>query len=444
MVPIPQGNADSGKHHVARRIPILVIALAVAAGCADSSPASSESQRRIGEARLQDDLFVSLTYGAVRGFNETELVVRSASPLVSLDVEMGPEVQGPVDVELRNVHREAELRVTTAAILDATDIDGCPVVAGAEFDCVAANEAIGEGCETSGQCPAGLRCATGTCTATNLFDVCTPPESRRLIGQETSLSFELPAEPCRRQQLETVLPEGQDEDLRFAVIGPSRDVQLISDLADEFRDEELDFVVLLGDNIDTANVDGLAELERVLILLGTPVVVVAGPRELSADNGQEFLRRFGPHDHVWSLKGNRFFAFYSAPATLGPRGLSRLETFLGQLSDEEGDSPLIGVTHVPPFDPEEQRDSGFRNELEAAQLVSTFESRGVDQLFAGSLGTGFERFHDLEVITTTARGTFVQRRSEWVLVESRVGEHPEDGRVVGNRTLSFERVQIVK
>jgi hypothetical protein len=410
------------------------------AGCTETSPASSETQRRIGEARLQEDLFVSLTYGAVRGFTSDELVVRSASPLVSLEFEAGPEAEGPIDVELRNVHLDAQLRVATAAILDADDLDGCPVISASELDCVAATEAIGDSCETSGQCPEGLRCAMGECTPTDVFDACTAPDFRRLEGQETSLQFDFPATPCRRIQLETVLPDDAPQDLRFGVIGPSRDVELVANLADTFRDESLDFVVLLGDNLATSSLDGLAELERTLILLGTPVVVVAGPREIAPNNGEAFLRRFGPHDHVWSLKGNRFFAFYSAESSLGPRGLSRLETFLAQLDDSsEQDSPLFGVTHVPPFDPNDLRDAGFRNDIEASQVVSTFESFGVDQLFAGSLSTGFERFHDLEVVTTTARGTLVNPRSEWVLVESRVDSGDGEGRVIGDRVVSFER-----
>lgn len=443
MVAIPQPDAEYGNasRYTRSAIALAALALWTNVGCLDGSPASSEAQRRIGEVRLQEDLFVSLTYGAVRGFTDDELVVRSSSPLVSLQFEAGPQPRGPIDVELRNIHLDAELQVTTAAILDADDFAGCPVISGIELDCRAASDAIGQECETSGQCPEGLRCGMGVCTPTNLFDVCTPPESRRLIGQETSIQFDYPTDPCRRIQLETVLPEDVEPTLRFAVVGPSRDTELIADLADEFREEDLDFVVLLGDNIASSNVEGLAQLERTLILLGTPVVVVAGLREVGPENGEAFLRRFGPHDHVWRLKGNRFFAFYSAPGSLGPRGLSRLETFLTQLESDE-DSPLVGVTHVPPFDPNGLRDAGFRSEIEASQVVSILESHSVDELFAGSLNPGFEEFHGLETVTTTARGPFIRRRAEWLLVDSRPGSDPDGGRVVGDRVVSYERRQL--
>jgi len=224
-------------------------------------------------------------------------------------------------------------------------------------------------------------------------------------------------------------------------VGPTREVEdVFGSLEPVFREAEVDFVVLLGDNIDDVSDGGLAELERALIQLETPTVVVAGPREVGPSSGAEFLRLFGPHDHVWRLKGVRFFAFYSALATLGPRGLSRLEGFLGQLSDSgDAETPLIGVTHVPPFDPNDLRDNSFRNEIEAAQLLSVLEDYGVHQLYTGGLGVGYERIHGVETFVTTARGTVTQPQKEWMLVEVLPSG---EGREIAEQVVVSRRIEL--
>lgn len=384
---------------------------------------------------MQDDLYVSLTYGAVRGFTANEIVMRSASPLVEITVEAGATAVGPIDVEMRNQHLEADLRVAAVAYLDSEDLEGCPVVTGFEVDCIAATVAIGTACETSGQCGEGLRCATDTCQPSDSYELCVAPDGRRLEGQQSSIQFDLDIEPCTRVRLETYL-EPSEEPLRFAVVGPTANVELIADLAETFREANLDFLVLLGGNVPSNDEAGLSELERVVTLLGTPTIVVAGPAEIAAGGGEPFLRRFGPHDHVWELKGSRFFAFFSAPGTLGNRGLSRLEGFLNLL-DGAVDTPLIGVTHVPPFDPNDLRDNSFRNDFEAAQVMSLLEQHGVHQLYAGGFGTGYERVLDVETFVTTGRGTFAQPAAEWVLVE--VGDDGE-GRVIGDHVIRTERI----
>lgn len=433
MLPIPHGRRR-------RRFWTLCASFFCAAGCIGGDSASSQSQRRIGEARLQDDFSVSLTYGSVRAFNSEQLVVRSASPLVEMTFEGGPEATGPVAVELRNQHLGAQLRTVSATFLDADDLEGCPVVTGLTLDCVAASERIGEACETSGQCSAGLRCAENICAPTNRFDACIAPDFTRIPDQETSIRFEIPADPCRRVVLETVLPdEFESQPLRFGVVGPSNDDAVITALGPEFRARELDFVVLLGNNVAQSNEEGLRALELALTRLGTPAVMVAGPREVSSESGAAFLRRFGPHDHVWELKGTRFLAFYSAGGELGPRGLTRIDEFLSQLErDASDDSPLLAVTHTPPFDPNGLRDNGLRSEFEAAQLLSLMESRGVDQVYAGGLGTGYGRIHDVETYVTTAVGTVANPLRQWL--EVTVADDGE--REIGGRGITVETLEI--
>lgn len=426
MVAIPQGP------HV--RWFCIVTAGLLLAACQRDGGASTQTQRRIGEARMQDDLFVSLTYGAVRGFTEDQLVLRSASPLVEITLEAGANAFGPIDVELRNQHLDASLRVVTATVLDADDLDGCPVVTGIEINCVAAFDAVGAACETSGQCPAGLRCASETCQPGEAFDLCAPPDVQRLQGQRTSMQFDHAVESCTRLRLETFV-EPTDEPLRFAVLGPTRDEEVIAALSDDFEAARLDFVVLLGDHVSSRSEAGLAALERIVTLLGTPTVVLAGPREISSDQGAPFLRRFGPHDHIWRLKGAGFFAFFSATGGLGNRGLDRLDGFL-RLLDDDPEAPLIGFTHVPPFDPNDLRDNAFRSDIEATQVMSLLEQHGVHQIYAGGLGTGYEQTLGVETFVTTGRGTTTQPSAEWILVEiSPDGE----GREVGDRVISSER-----
>lgn len=424
------------------------VAVVATAGCLSETTASSQSQRRIGEARLQEGLFATITFGAVRAFTETELVVRQASPTVRLTIESGAEVEEALEVELRNVHLDASLRVVTASFLDGEDQRGCPVTTGVDVDCIAAAAAVGNACETSGECPEGLRCAMSSCQPSDLFVACVPPDFERLEGQETSLSFVVDVQPCRRIQLETFLDSSlEGEPLRFAVVGPTTGDEILLELRDQFRAADVDFVVLLGDNAPSADERGLGALERTSIRLGAPVVVVAGPRELEASEGEEFLRRFGPHDHTWSLKGARFFSFYTALGALGPRGFERLDTFLVELNEgldpADPPGPLVGVTHTPPLDPDGLRDGGFRSDVEGARVVSLLQQHGVHQLYAGSLGTGEVKIHDTDVVVTTARGTLANPAQEWILVEMLPRDQTEEGRVVGDRALVVTRHPIV-
>lgn len=251
------------------------------------------------------------------------------------------------------------------------------------------------------------------------------------------MQFDLEVRPCTRLRLRTEVAPS-DEPLRLGVVGPTHGVEVLEELAAEFREAEVDFVVLLGDQVGTSSEGGLAELERVVTLLGTPTVALAGPREIAPEAGEEFLRRFGPHDHLWELKGVRFFAFYSARGTLGARGLERLEGFLDDL-DRRGDGPLIGVTHVPPFDPNDLRDNSFRNDVEAMQVLSLLEEHGVHQLYAGGLGVGYEQMLGVETFVTTAHGTVTNPYREWMLVE--IGPSG-DGRAVGDVVIQTRRREL--
>lgn len=436
MTSIPHGKRAASLFTVSVAAGILA---AGATGCRSESPASAQVQRRVGEARLQEGLSLSVTFGAVRAFSETEAVVRQASPTGQLMLESGPGVETSVRVELRNVHLEARLAVSTVQLLSDAEVDGCPIAGGVSIDCAAATESVGQACETSGQCPGGLRCAEGTCQPSDLFDLCSTPDAPRLEGQETSLAFDVDVRPCERIRFETALSETPGpQTVRFAVVGPTRGEELLEDLGGAFEAADVDFIVLLGDNAGSTSESALSALERTSIRLPAPVVAVAGPREIAEDNGEAFLRRFGPHDHTWTVGEIRFFAFYSALGELGPRGFDRLETFLVQL-EGDGDAPLIGVTHTPPIDPDGLREAGFRNDLEGLRVLSLLQEHGVDQLYAGSLGAGEISVHDMDLIVTTASGPFIRREREWILVEVHPGADPSLGRVVGEHTVVYER-----
>ena len=392
-------------------------------GCSAEDSASTASQRRVGEARLQEDLTVSLTYGTVRGFTSTAAVLRSASPLAAITVEAGAGAEGPIAVELLNQHLDAELRVDSVAWLDVDDLASCPVVAGVDVDCVAVALSVGAACESSGQCADGLRCAMGVCAVTAQSALCEVPATARVRGRPTSMAFGLPIEPCTRLQLSTQLLT-PSETLRFGVVGPSSSPDAIVELAQTFREEELDFVVLLGNQIANRSLEALVEYERAVGSLGTPAVVLAGPSELSVEDGQQFLRRFGPHDHRWVIKGARFFTLFSAEKTLGRRGLARLTDFLNALDDVE-DGAFIALSHVPPFDPNALRNNSFRSDFEASQVMSLLEQNGVHQLYAGGLASGENAIHGVHTYVTTARGTLANPMREWLRVEVTLSSESE-------------------
>ena len=358
---------------------------------------------------------MSLTYGAIRDFDTDSVQMRSASPLVNVAVEAGATATGPIAVELRNQHVDASVEVLSVTFLDGEDATGCPDVTRVEVDCQDARASFGTTCVTSGQCAAGARCAAGSCAPDATFSPCEAPQTRKPAGRVTSMAFDLPIEPCTRLRLRTTLADAPGT-VRFAVLGPSRDATVVQRIAPDLAEHSVSFLILLGDNISTVDENGLLELERIVSQLRIPVVVLAGEREMSPERGQQFLRRFGPHDHIWTVGSARFFAFFSASGTLGDRGLDRLDSFLRQL-DGESDAPVIGVTHVPPLDPNDLRDNAFRSEIEALQVMSLLEQRGVSQLYAGGLGTGRETVHGVQTRVTTGSGTVANRDSEWLLVE---------------------------
>ncbi len=435
MLSIPQDRLRAAKFNV------LGLLLAVAAGgltgcsgCFGESSAASQTQRRIGEARLRDGLTVSATFGTVRGFDEDELVLRQASPTARVSVETGPDTEGSVDFVLRNVHREALLRILSVDFRDSETASGCPLAAEAPINCIAAAADVDSPCDTSGQCESGLRCAEGTCQPDSAFEACTAPETTRLTGQATSMTFDLDIASCRVVQLETYVPDDGGP-VTFAVVGPTRSAEVLEGLGDALTDEAVDFVAILGDNAPGFSVDALDELERTTVGFGVPVVALAGGREISADRGAAFLRRFGPHDHVWGLKGVQFFVFYSALRALGPRGFDRLETFLAQITSPGGEgSPVIGLTHTPPLDPEGLADNGFLSDVEGARVLSLLQEYGVSRLYAGGLRASETEVHDMGLFVTSAATTLTNKEREWILVT--VSARDEGG----ERNVSHERI----
>lgn len=389
---------------------------------------------------MQDELTLTLTYGSFPGFNATRAVGRAAAGVASLTVEAGTAAEGPISVEIRNVHLQAELTVTSVTSLGDDEHDGCDGD-GSSIACSVATQGIGEVCESSGTCANGLRCSEGTCQPTPEFEPCIAPETERVATRATTMTFDLPIRACQRLRLDVDLPDDVEPTLAFAVIGPTRGAESLVELADDVSGDDLDFVVLLGNNAPATNTQGLDDLTTLTNRFGVPAVVHAGLRELDGAGDEAYLRRFGPHDHVWSIKGVELFSFYSATGELGPRGLSRLEAALQGLTGNALDAPLIGFTHVPPLDPNGLRDGGFRSDFEGTQVMSVLQRFGVDQLFTASAGAeDYEEMQGLELYVTSAKGTVVDPNGEYLFV--RISPDGADGNVIEGRTVTVERRKI--
>ena len=152
-------------------------------------------------------------------------------------------------------------------------------------------------------------------------------------------------------------------------MGPSATLSTIEDAAEIAVAENADFIVLLGDATASVDAEGMNNLESVINGLPLPVILVAGEQEQGVEAGAGYLKRFGPHEHSWRLKGAKFFTFFSATGSLGDAGIDRLDSTLAQLQRRSDNTlPIIGFTHIPPLDLEGTRDAGFRNQLEGARV----------------------------------------------------------------------------
>lgn len=422
---IPHREAQS---HI--RIATLVALLALLSGCSLTENDPATAARGIGDAEVPErNLTLTITPGAFREVGSTEARLRSAAPVAQLGVSGGPLASGSYALNIGNLHKNARPEVLSISFSSAADTDGCPEVSRDPISCVAATESMGDPCSTGSDCPAGLTCIDSQCEPATSFDLCTPPTVED--SPEPGLTFSTDVQPCTLIRYDLAIQD-DDTPLRFVAIGSTDSLETLREALEAASelDPEPDFIVLLGENIEDSNLDGLDALEASLNSVDIPKVYVAGSRAVDFDEGAPVLRRLGPHDQTFALKGVRFVSFFSARRGLGERGFQRLETFLRQL-ERLPEGPSVALTHTIPLDPNGIRDQGFKSRIEGARTVSLLEEFGVDYLLsgripsneAGALGT-------MEAWITSAESNRLRTNSSFLFIEAprdfqelRISEH---------------------
>lgn len=407
-------------------------------GCSLSDDDPNTAARSIGSADVPDrDLELIANSGTFRSVTENEARLRSSAPVLRLGVQAGNDAEGTYTVDVENVHPATRIRVLSVSFPDASQIEGCPTAQRESIPCADAEDAIGEPCAVPADCVAGLTCLQSSCQPATSFAFCTPPPSERGPDQETSLELTLDVEPCTSIQYGVELtPEEEVAPLRFAAIGSTESLGKLDEAVQAARSEgELDFVAVLGENVEDASVEGVDALADTLRDTGVPIVYVAGGEAVSFDNGAYTLRKLGPHDQAFAVKGVRFATVFTAQRELGNRGLQRLETFLRQV-ERLGDGPAIVLTHTVPIDPNGVRNQGFKNRTEGARMMSLLREFDIDYLFSGRIPANeSETIADIEAWITSAETTLIRTNASYLEVTAAPASEQE------SRTISVRRIQ---
>ncbi len=368
--------------------------------CSSNTSQSSATQRSIGLANFTDGVEASLVYGAFRNVTSEPIVARAANPEISLTVRSGPLPERERAFAVENISPQAVLKISDVITLNSENEDGCPFGKSTLLSCEPARAAIGQTCDEISECPDGTQCKLGICEATEAFVDCTLPAFSHDRNNPTTLLFTYDVLPCRSLRF-TIEENIKNDTVRVAIVGSIENKETFSALSDLVSQQNLDFFVFLGNMTSDFSPEGLDELSKILNALPIPAVVVAGDNEAVIDSGSPFLRRFGPHEHVFAHKKVKFFTFYSATGSLGEVGIQRIDNLFAQARRGADDVPFIVFTHTPPLDIDPTRDAGFRNPIEGARVHAILNRYNVNMLFAGNSSEGRqEKLGDLEVVLT--------------------------------------------
>ncbi len=243
--------------------------------------------------------------------------------------------------------------------------------------------------------------------------------------------------PCTTVDYSLTPPAGSFDVITFAVVGSTESVEKLSTVFDDIATQDVDFVTILGENVETTETVSVDALDRVIRNYDLPVVFVAGERSVAVEDGAYVVRRLGPHEYSFSLGPARFASFFSATRDLGQNGLTRLENVLRQAS-RANQGPFFAFTHTAPLDPNGVRDFGFRNRIEGAQTMSLLNQFDVNYLFAGRInGSDQEMFGPTEVMITSAADSSLRSANEYLLV--RVDSSGQGDRVINGVGVSVTK-----
>ncbi len=401
----------------------LLLAASITLSCGDTAGEATTGQRAISQASIDAlDLQLDITSGAFRSVGTNSVWARAAGPVARFRVAAGPDAVGTVSVKVSNLHTAAEVKLLAVDYLNDSAITGCPAVAErTSISCESALAAIGDPCISATDCPSGLTCTAAACSATPLLDVCEVPVYVRDPDDATALSFDVLSVPCVAKQY-GLAPALTPETVRFGVVGATSSLDRMESAIKRLKEEDVDFITLTGENIESSDSSAIDALETRLTRLGVSIVYVVGGDADNVDSGQYALLRLGPHDHTFSIGSTRFAVFYSAQRELATGGFARLERYvrtLKALHVGDGAGSIIAFTHTPPIDPNGIRDLGFKNHVEGARTMALLNQFGVRDLFAGRIpASDAGTFGDVDVWLTTSTDSLLHSVSEVLVVES--------------------------
>ncbi len=386
-------------YRVRLRIALFCV-ISLVLGCSSDTSQSTATQRSIALANFDDGVEVSLIYGAFRNLNSSPIIARAATPDLAITVRSGPLPDDARAFEIQNVSPNASLKITDVITLNSENEDGCPFGVSELLSCEPARAALGATCGDNSDCPTGTQCLSAQCAPTAAFSDCTLPDFSHDETNPTTLYFNYKILACRSLRF-TVEEEEKKSTVRVAIVGSVDSLDTLKDFPKLVEDQGIDFFVFLGNVSPDFSTDALDSLSKAIKALPIPAIVIAGDDEAVIENGSPFLRRFGPHEHVFAHKKVKFFSFYSATGSLGEVGIERLDSLLARARRGAEEQPFVVFTHTPPLDIESGRDEGFRNPVEGARVHAILNRYNVNMLFAGNtIRSGSEMLGDLEVVLT--------------------------------------------
>lgn len=400
-----------------KSLPILTIFACFVLNCADSSSDSTSGQRRVSEGSVEElELQVQVVSGAIRTINAQGMRARSSAPLARVTLTGESLAQGVFGVELTNL---SPLSEPVPVGVTAVKGPGCEVDEDPVFIlCSRAIASIGNPCGASGDCESGTTCIDSTCVTTPILTACNSLSFERSVTEPTALTAQIPLEPCRSVVVDFV-PPTPTASTQFAVVGSSS-LNRLESIIQNAATREAEFVVILGENLDAANVEAVDAMERRLQASPIPIIFVASPNANQVDEGQYALRRFGPHDFNFVWNQVSFVVFFTPQHKMDEAGITRLETFLRPLRrNENNQRPLLTFTHTPPIDPNGIRNLGFESRIQGSRVLSVLEAFGANALFAGRINASdFAQFGGIGVWITSARDSVLQEQRNYLWVKA--------------------------
>ena len=216
----------------------------------------------------------------------------------------------------------------------------------------------------------------------------------------TVLSSELELESGSYQLLLIPPQPKLDQSWKFGLFADVQErLNGVADLLVPLGQEDLKFALISGDLTRRGAREELEAFQRQQLQhLPFPCYATLGNHELGTE-GVPFYHYFGRGSFSFEYGGARFTLIDGASASIAPRTQKRLDQWL----DQGIDQLHILATHIPLLDPDGTRGGAHASRLEAAALISKFQSHHLDLLLYGHVHT-YRYFYQAGIPTIISGG----------------------------------------